>query len=91
MTSSVRDGEFPNLWTDISYTAFEFQQNIPALSVFLVDDRVLGRVLFGSDFYMTEVAKVSERRVSIELCHGIGEAKFRKIAGENPSVYLTGA
>lgn len=87
----LRSGDYPNLWTDISYTAFEYSQNIPALDVFLSEEKVLDRVLFGSDFYMTEVEGVSERRMSIELRHGIGEEKFARIARFNPCAYLDGA
>ncbi|MEO1406926.1 MAG: amidohydrolase family protein [Pseudomonadota bacterium] len=84
----LRSEQYPNLWTDISYTAFEFQQNVPVLNIFLNEKKILNRVLFGSDFYMTEIAKVSERRVSMELRHGIGDDKFRQIAHVNPDVYL---
>lgn len=87
----IRGGEYPNLWTDISYTAFDFEQNVPALSVFMSDHTVLNRVLFGSDFYMTEASGVSERRVAIELRHGIGDEKFRAISNVNPPRYLHGA
>lgn len=61
----LRAGKFPNLWTDVSYTMFNTTQNVPALNVFLQDERVAERVLFGSDYFMTELEETSERRVSI--------------------------
>ena len=84
----LRSGKYPNLWTDISYTAFEIEKNIPALDVFLNDEKVASRVLFGSDFYMTEMEETSERRVSIELRHRLRDEKFRQIAETNPAIWL---
>lgn len=86
----MRSDEYPNLWTDISYTAFKFRQNVPALNVFLQSPRVSNRVLFGSDFFLTEIEGKSEKRVSIELRHGIGEDLFHKIAEVNPAAWLDG-
>ncbi|MEM6423176.1 MAG: amidohydrolase family protein, partial [Pseudomonadota bacterium] len=86
------DGQpkYPGLYTDISYTAFRFRQNLPALDVFLSDDRVADKVLFGSDYFMTETEETSERRMSIELRYAIGEANFRRIAERNPCHWLDG-
>ncbi|MEM7238861.1 MAG: amidohydrolase family protein, partial [Pseudomonadota bacterium] len=84
----LESGTYPNLYTDISYTVFKYTQNVPALDIFLSHPRVARRVLFGSDFYLTEREGKSERRVSIELRHGIGDAKFRMIAETNPAEYL---
>ena len=86
----LRSGDYPNLWTDISYTLFQFTQNVPALDVFMNDEKVASRVLFGSDYYMTEKEEDSERRVSFEIRHGLGEDKFRLIAETNPEAYLFG-
>ena len=86
----LRSGDYPNLWTDISYTLFQFTQNVPALDVFMNDEKVASRVLFGSDYYMTEQEEDSERRVSFEIRHGLGEDKFRRIAETNPEAYLFG-
>ena len=57
----LRGGNYPNLYTDISYTIFYFEQNAPALKVLLEDAHVRSRVLFGSDFYMSEQRKLRER------------------------------
>ncbi|MEO1275690.1 MAG: amidohydrolase family protein [Pseudomonadota bacterium] len=86
----LRQEKFPNLWTDVSYTMFNTTQNIPALNVFLQDELVAKRVLFGSDYYMAEIEAKSERQVSIELRHGIGDALFHRIAVANPVEWLTG-
>ncbi|MEM9782422.1 MAG: amidohydrolase family protein [Pseudomonadota bacterium] len=83
--------ERDTLWTDISYTAFNFSQNLPALNVFLTDPRVARRVLFGSDYFMTETEATGERRMSIEVRAAIGEARFDLIAKSNPVEWLTGA
>lgn len=81
-------GDWPGLWTDISYTLFQFDDFLPFLKIFLQDERIAGRVLFGSDFYMTRQEALSERAVCIRLRASLGEALFRRIAEENPAVWL---
>lgn len=84
----IRSGEYPNLYTDISYTIFSFQENVPLLKILLEDEKILEKVLFGSDFYMVESEKYSERRLSTDLRSALNEKKFWKIANENPKTYL---
>lgn len=84
----IQSGEFPNLWADISYTLFHFEDLIPFLKLFLEDDRIARRVLFGSDFYMTRLEALSERAVCFRLRAALGEATFRRIAEVNPRVWL---
>lgn len=84
----IEGGDWPNLWTDISYTLFQFDDFIPFLRIFLENDRLAGRVLFGSDFYMTRQESLSERAVCFRLRAALGEAMFRRIAIENPAVWL---
>lgn len=81
-------GEFPNLYTDISYTLFEFEDLVPFLKVFLSEKQLLKRVLFGSDYYMTRQEVLSERAVCIRLRVALGETLFRQIAETNPAVWL---
>ena len=78
----------PNLFTDISFTLFHYQENMPTLKVFLSDQRIRERVLFGSDYYMVELHNATEREVSIRLRAELGEALFRQIAETNPRAYL---
>ena len=89
----IGSGEWPGLWTDISYTLFHFEDYIPFLRLFLLDDNIAGerlrrRVLFGSDFYMTRQEKLSERAVCFRLRNALGEDVFRQIAENNPRVWL---
>lgn len=89
----IGSGAYPNLWTDISYTLFDFEENIPFLRIFLEgDDResisLRHRVLFGSDYYMTRQEALSERAVCIRLRNALGEELFRQIAEDNPKVWL---
>lgn len=86
-------GQYSNLWTDISYTLFDFEENIPFLRIFLEGDGkealcLRHRVLFGSDFYMTRQEILSERAVCIRMRNALGEELFRQIAEENPKVWL---
>jgi hypothetical protein len=48
------------------------------------------KVLFGSDYYMVESEKYSEKRLSIDLRAELGEDKFWQIANVNPKKYLYG-
>ena len=86
---------YPNLWTDISYTLFHFDEYIPFLRMFLTREdeetaRLRERVLFGSDFYMTRQEELSEREVCFRLRNALGEEIFRQIAEENPVRWLQG-
>ena len=54
----------------------------------LEGEAVLSKTLFGSDFYMVETQKYSERRLSTDLRYALGEEKFWKIANFNPRKYL---
>ena len=84
----IKSGDYPNLYTDISYTIFNFQENVSLLKVLLEDQDILEKVLFGSDFYMVESEKYSEKRLSIDLRSALGEDKFWDIANENPKKFL---
>jgi len=91
----ITSGDYPNLYTDISYTIFHFAEFIPFLRLFLRGDdqgtkRLRERVLFGSDFYMTRQEEMSERAVCFSLRNDLGEDTFRQIADLNPNRWLTG-
>ncbi len=89
----IECGDYPNLWTDISYTLFFFDELAPFLKVFLTGkgtkkDRIRSRVLFGSDHYMSRNTDYAEREVSVKLRLTLGEKLFRQIAETNPAVWL---
>ena len=89
----IGSGNYPNLWTDISYTLFHFEDYAPFLRLFLMGDdpaseRLRRRVLFGSDYYMTRQEELSERAVCVRLRNVLGEEVFRQIADTNPKVWL---
>jgi predicted TIM-barrel fold metal-dependent hydrolase len=84
----ISGGEFPGLWSDISYTLFHFEDFAPFLKLFLEDEAVAARTLFGSDYYMTRNEALSERAVCFRLRVVLGEALFRRIAETNPRVWL---
>lgn len=88
LRAMIESGEFPNLWTDVSYTLFQSDAFVPFLRMFLDHPRVRARTLFGSDFYMTRQEALSERAASVRLRAGLGEALFRQIAEVNPEVWL---
>jgi len=84
----IRSGNFPNLWTDISYTLFANDEHVYLLKALLSNPTVSSRVLFGSDFYVVENAELEERRRSVRIRAVLGEELFNAIARENPSRYL---
>ncbi len=89
----IGSGEYPNLWTDISYIMFEFAEFIPFLQLLLMGDdvrneRLRQRILFGSDFYMTRNEALSEKGVCFRLRLALGEDMFARMAEENPEVWL---
>jgi predicted TIM-barrel fold metal-dependent hydrolase len=84
----IEGDDWPNLWTDISYTLFDFDACIPFLKIFLQEPKLADRVLFGSDFYMTRQESLQERAVCFRLRAALGDAMFRKIAEENPRIWL---
>ncbi len=87
-------GKYPNLYADISYTLF--QPKVKGLSIDLVDylkvmlsnGRIRARILFGSDYYMVEQEKISEKEMSILLRSRLGEDLYFQIAHYNPREYL---
>ena len=77
-----------NLYTDISYTAFHSDRYFPLMKIFLEDERINDRILFGSDYYMVEREKRSEREMSIRVRYALGEANFERISGPNVLSFL---
>jgi predicted TIM-barrel fold metal-dependent hydrolase len=84
----LRDGEHPNLWTDIAYTVFADDEHLYLLKVLLSDERILARTLFGSDFYVVADAKLEERRRAVRVRAVLGEELFRIVAEDNPRRFL---
>jgi predicted TIM-barrel fold metal-dependent hydrolase len=90
----ITSGNYPNLYTDISYTAFTpkvqglYIDLIDYLRVLLSHPLVRKRVLFGSDYYMVERESVSEKEASILLRSRLGEDLYKQIAYTNPREYL---
>lgn len=84
----IASGDYPNLYTDVSYTIFKFDNHIPLLRLYLRQPAMRERVLFGSDFYMTRQENLSEKAISIRLRDSLGEEVFRSIAETNPKRWL---
>jgi uncharacterized protein len=90
----LKGEEYPNLYTDVSYTlfcespAYRPFSYIDYLKVMMADENVKNHVLFGSDFYMVEQEKISEKEVSIALRSHLGEEMYFQIAHYNPRKFL---
>ncbi len=94
ITDMLTSGDYPNLYTDISYLAFQARSNVlhidyvDYLKVLLSNPLIGARVLFGSDYYAVEQELMTEKEVSITLRSHLGEALYFQIANENPRRYL---
>jgi len=92
----MRSGDYPNLYTDISYLASESAGRgihvtyLDYLKVLLADARVREHVLFGSDYYMAMQEPLSEKEISISLRSHLGEDLYFQIAHHNPRRWLGG-
>jgi len=84
----LRSGDYPNLYVYISYTLFNFQENVALLKLLLLEPAIRERVLFGSDYYLVAQQKYPEKRLSIDLRAALGEALFWQIAYHNPRRFL---
>jgi uncharacterized protein len=78
--------EHSNLYTDISFTLND-TRFFSVLKVFLYDEKIKEKVLFGSDYYMVET-KSSERKFGFDLRAYLGEDLYKAIAHTNPKKYL---
>jgi predicted TIM-barrel fold metal-dependent hydrolase len=84
----IRSGDYPNLYTDISYTIFQIDDHLPILKVLLENQQVRERVLFGSDYYMVEQEALPERQLALRIRAALGEDRFWQIAWHNPRRFL---
>jgi len=78
--------EYENLYTDLSFT-LNNEDFFSLLKVLLSNAKIKHKILFGSDYYMTQT-KTDERRFGIDLRAFIGEENFNTIAYENPIAFL---
>lgn len=87
--SEIRDmmKKYPNLYTDVSYTHAYSRFQPLMKNIIETDTAINSRILFGTDFYMTEQEE-SEREHSIRFRSFLGENLFSLIAEHNPKTYL---
>lgn len=79
--------EYPNVYTDVSYTLAD-KNLIPLISVGLLEHPdVKKKVLFGSDYYMANI-EGDEYLFSMTLRHELKENKYKLIAHDNPRDFL---
>ncbi len=86
----ITAGTYENLYTDVSYTVFAAERHVHVLNDLLDDPRLRSRVLYGSDFYVVEDAKLDEPSGLALLKSVLGDDRFRALAVENPNRYLGG-
>ena len=79
--------KYPNFYTDISYTLYS-EKAYPIMDKDIKNNAYGNRILFGTDFYMTEREK-KEKELKDGFRYFIGEESFEKIAYRNPKNFLS--
>ena len=87
----IETGSYPNLFVDIAYVIFHYEENINILKVLMESPLIRRSILFGTDYYMAEIENFSEKKLSMFLRAGIGEDYYEQIAEINPKRYLFGS
>ncbi len=77
---------YPNFYTDISFIMADTKY-FSLMKVFMADEVLSKKILFGSDYYMVEVES-NERRFGLDLRAYLGEENFHKISVTNPEAFL---
>jgi predicted TIM-barrel fold metal-dependent hydrolase len=75
-----------NVYSDVS-GGFQQSRYLPVLKLAMLDSRISGRILYGSDFYMEQI-DMTEREFSVEARAMLGEKDFFRIANENALKFL---
>src|SRR5688572_24992046 len=94
ITDMIKSRQYPNLYTDISYTVFMprikgmYIDLVDYLKVMLSNSLIREHVLFGSDYYMAEQEEITEKEAAILLRSRLGEDLFKQIAHHNPKKFL---
>lgn len=78
---------YENVYTDLSYTLADAKYFAALKSFLLSNDALREKVLFGTDYYMTE-QEISERSFGMNLRGFIGEDLWKNISHDNPKKYL---
>ena len=78
--------KYRNTYADISYAAADFDL-VALFSAFLHSPDTKNKILFGSDFYMSNLAR-NERWFSMNVRMHLGEANYNQMAHDNAVRYL---
>lgn len=81
-------GKYPNLYVDLSYTILDLKENIYFIKSFLKNPILKEKILFGSDFYMSEDHKYLEENLFAQCQKLLGKQMFDQIAHTNPKRFL---
>ncbi|MDK1028838.1 MAG: amidohydrolase family protein [Anaerolineae bacterium] len=82
----IRTPLYPNIYTDISYTAYK-PRYLPLIKILVNNDKLRNFILYGSDYYMVLMDE-SERAFSITVRGFLGEDDYRQIAETNPKKFF---
>lgn len=79
--------KYKNVYADVSYSLFNSSIH-PLIKEDLQNPDLRGRILFGTDFFMTEQEN-PERKLYTDLINDLGSTDFYQIANTNAVAYLT--
>jgi predicted TIM-barrel fold metal-dependent hydrolase len=80
--------KYENIYADTSYTMFSNESFIKYLKIICLDSKIRRRVLFGTDYFLTNLEERSEKQVSIDLRECLGEDLWDLISLSNPVEFL---
>lgn len=86
ITDMIRNKNYPNIYADISYTAYKTDY-LPLIKVMVNNDKLRKFILYGSDCYMVQM-DISERAFSLNVRGMLGEEDYHQIAETNPRKFL---
>ncbi len=81
--------KYPNVYADFSYTFYEDDYSARLSELMADDEAFAGKVLFGSDFFLSLLEGQIERKMR-RFKNILGAERFHLIAQENPRKFLFG-
>jgi uncharacterized protein len=78
---------YENVYTDVSFSLHN-EKVFKLIKLDMQDPKLQKRILFGTDYFMTEQHK-PEKKLAVELAQFLGPETFKKIALFNPREFLS--
>lgn len=79
--------QYPNVYSDISYILHD-DDILPLLKHSLRNEKLRGKILYGTDFYVVRNHK-SDKNMLADMLAGLSAEEFNHIAVKNPGTFLS--